>query len=120
MALFPRSYSAAFLSLALAILVCAVFTNTSFSQSQPEAGSKRHLVAQAQPKYPYLARTLRLEGVVRLDVVVSPDGSVKSLGVKGGHPVLADAAANAVRQWKWERASQETHELIEVTFTRPD
>jgi TonB family protein len=118
MTLFPRSYSAAFLSLVLAILLCSVFTNTSFSQSQ--AAGKRHLVAQSQPKYPSLARTLRLEGVVRLEVVVSPEGSVKSVGIKGGHPVLADAAASTVREWKWERAPQESHEIIEVRFTRPD
>ena len=57
---------------------------------------------------------------MRIEAVVSPDGSVKAVAIKGGHPVLADAAASAVRHWKWERASQESTELVEVRFTRPD
>jgi hypothetical protein len=36
--------------------------------------------------------------------------------VKGGHPVLAQAAAVAVNRWKWERASRETKEPVEITF----
>lgn len=116
---FPRSSRALF-SWILLILFCLVITNSSFSQSQSEAASKRRVVERIEPVYPSLARTLRLEGVVRIEAVVSPDGSVKKVGIKGGHPVLADAAANAVRHWKWERASQESTESVEVKFTRPD
>jgi protein TonB len=100
--------------------LCSAFTLSSVSQPQPEAASKRRIVGQTQPTYPPLARTLRLEGVVRIEAVVSPDGSVKAVAIKGGHPVLADAAASAVRQWRWERAAQESHELVEVRFSRPD
>jgi hypothetical protein len=42
---------------------------------------------------------------------------VKSVDVRGGHPVLAQAAQNAVRQWKWEPAPHETSELMEIKFT---
>jgi hypothetical protein len=37
--------------------------------------------------------------------------------IKGGHPVLAQAAVNSVRRWKWEPAAHETHETVEVKFT---
>ncbi len=60
---------------------------------------------------------MALAGIVRLEAVVSPDGSVKAVGVKGGHPVLAQAAVNAVRKWKWEPAPHESHEMIEVKFS---
>ncbi|HEY4840528.1 MAG TPA: energy transducer TonB [Terriglobales bacterium] len=120
MTLFPRPSSPALFSVALTILLCSAFTLSSVSQSQPEAASKRRIVGQTQPNYPPLARTLRLEGFVRIEAVVSPDGSVKAVAIKGGHPVLADAAASAVRRWRWERAAQESHELVEVRFSRPD
>jgi TonB family protein len=119
MTLSPRSSFPVF-PLALTILLCTVFTHSSFSQSQSDVTGKRRLLERSQPAYPSLARTLRLEGVVRLEAVVSPDGSVKAVGIKDGHPVLADAAASAVRHWKWERASQESTELVEVKFTRSD
>ena len=51
------------------------------------------------------------------DAVVSPDGSVKETQIKGGHPVLAQAAINSVRHWKWEPAAHESHETVEVKFT---
>lgn len=63
---------------------------------------------------------MALAGVVKIDAVVAPGGTVKTLDVKGGHPVLAQAAANAIRQWKWEPASHESHELIEIRFSPPE
>jgi TonB family protein len=120
MTLSPRSSFPALFSLVLIIFLCTVFTNSSFSQSQSEAPGKRRLLERSQPAYPSLARTLRLKGVVRIEAVVSPDGSVRAVAIKGGHPVLADAAANAVRQWRWERASRESTELVEVEFTHPN
>jgi TonB family protein len=60
---------------------------------------------------------MALAGIVRVEAVVSPDGSVKAVAVKGGHPVLAQAAVNAVRKWKWEPASQESREAVEVKFS---
>jgi len=41
---------------------------------------------------------------------------VKSVQVRGGHPVLAEAAQSAVNRWKWEHASQETKESVEIKF----
>jgi membrane protein involved in colicin uptake len=48
--------------------------------------------------------------------VVAPDGSAKTVAIKGGHPLLAQAAHDAVQKWKWVAAPKETHELIEVKF----
>ena len=70
--------------------------------------------------YPVLARHMALSGIVKVDAVVAPDGTVKTLDVKGGHPVLAQAAANTIRQWKWEPAAHESHELVEIRFSPPE
>ncbi len=57
-----------------------------------------------------------LSGTVRVEAVVAPDGSVKTVEVKGGHPVLAQAAVNAVLKWRWEPAPHESRQVAEVKF----
>ena len=76
----------------------------------------RQLRVSAPPPYPELARRLNIRGLVRLDVVVRRDGTVKQIKVHGGNPVLADALSDAVRNWKFEPAPQETVENVEYTF----
>jgi TonB family protein len=100
------------------LCVAALFIVSTSAQTQPEAAEKRAVVQRTAPIYPPLARNMALQGNVRMEAVVSPDGSVKTVAVKGGHPVLAQAAVNAVRQWKWQKASRETLEPVEVKFDR--
>jgi hypothetical protein len=59
---------------------------------------------------------MNLKGNVKVEVVVGPGGAVKSVEIKGGHPVLAKSAENAVFKWKWESAAGETRELVEMKF----
>jgi len=108
----------------LTIAVLALFTSTftvvppTFGQQdQPE--SKRKLVTKAEPVYPGLARSVRISGSVRVEAVVAPNGTVKSTTIIGGHPVLAQAAQDAVRRCKWEAAPRETREVLIINF-RPD
>jgi len=54
------------------------------------------------PVYPPLARQTRISGTVRLHAVLSRDGKVQSLEVVSGHPLLQQAALDAVRQWNYE------------------
>ena len=62
------------------------------AQTQPDSAAKRRVLQQSAPVYPSLARGMALAGIVRVDAVVGPDGIVKSVSIKGGHPVLAQAA----------------------------
>jgi TonB family protein len=66
-----------------------------------------------------IARRMSLTGSVKIEAVVAPNGAVKSTSVKGGHPMLAQAAQDAIREWKFEPSTHETHELIEVKFNNP-
>jgi TonB family protein len=84
--------------------------------AQEPSEGLRKVVAKVEPQYPSIARTHNIQGSVRIEVLVAPNGSVKSVEVKGGHPLLAQAAQNALRQWKWEAAPRETHESVELRF----
>ncbi len=56
---------------------------------------------KVQPTYPPLARTARVQGSVLLAAVIGKDGSIQNLHVISGHPLLTQAALDAVRQWKY-------------------
>jgi TonB family protein len=85
------------------------------AQEESLAGVRR-LTEKSLPVYPELARRLSLEGVVKLRVTVAPDGAVKQSEVLGGNPVLAKAAQDAVRKWRWAAAAQETKEEVQLNF----
>jgi TonB family protein len=104
--------------IALSLLVLLFFAAYVPSQSPAQQSSEaiRKVVSQVAPQYPSLARSMNIRGSVRVEVSVAPNGTVKTLEVRGGHPVLVEAAQSAVRQWKWEPALHETRETIELRF----
>jgi protein TonB len=61
---------------------------------------------QVQPRYPASARRQGIQGTTLLRVFVASDGRVTDVGVErtAGHPELDDAAADAVRRWRFDPA----------------
>ncbi len=59
------------------------------------------LVHQVKPLYPALARQARVQGAVILRAIVGKNGSIENLQLVSGHPMLATAAIEAVRQWRY-------------------
>lgn len=60
------------------------------------------MLRQVKPIYPPLAKQARISGEVRLEAVISREGTVESLQVLSGHPLLVPAALGAVRQWLYQ------------------
>ena len=60
------------------------------------------LVRKVNPNYPPLARQARIQGTVVLHAVISKDGAIENLTLVSGHPMLAPAAIDAVKQWKYK------------------
>jgi TonB family protein len=106
-------------SVAVTAAVLLIGVSIAFAQSSPTPATDRKVTFRTAPTYPDLARKAHLQGVVKVEAVVRPNGSVKSTRIVGGNPVLVDAATDAVRRWKFESSQNETTELIQVTFT-PD
>ncbi|HVZ59233.1 MAG TPA: energy transducer TonB [Terriglobales bacterium] len=61
-----------------------------------------NLVRDVKPSYPPLARQARVQGAVVLLAVISKDGSIQNLRVASGHPMLVQAALDAVKQWHYK------------------
>jgi TonB family protein len=87
----------------------------AFAQTEQTEGTRK-VSSKVVPMYPQLARTMSLKGTVRLEALVLPNGTVKSVQVKGGNPLLVQSAQNAIREWKWVKAEHETTELVEFKF----
>ncbi|MGC2171002.1 MAG: TonB family protein [Candidatus Sulfotelmatobacter sp.] len=60
------------------------------------------LIRRVQPVYPPLARQARIQGTVVLRAVIAKDGSIEDLTLVSGHPMLAPAAIDAVKQWRYK------------------
>src|SRR5438128_8956398 len=60
------------------------------------------LIKKVQPPYPPLARQARIQGNVLLQALISKDGSIENLRLISGHPMLAPAALEAVKQWRYK------------------
>jgi TonB family protein len=76
--------------------------------------SERVLLSQVDPEYPDTLRNLKIGGVVRLRVTISPKGTVESAVLVGGNPILGDAAIAAVTRWTYAAAPSQT--TVEVTL----
>ncbi|MFY9561554.1 MAG: energy transducer TonB [Terriglobales bacterium] len=68
----------------------------------PQRVAEHRLIKEVQPQYPEDARRGRVEGRVVLLALITKDGDVKELTLISGHPLLAPAAIDAVKQWKYK------------------
>jgi len=60
------------------------------------------LIFKPQPEYPPLAKMARIQGTVRLEAIISKDGTIQDLKVIQGHPLLVKAALEAVQRWRYQ------------------
>lgn len=86
-----------------------------------EKTQQLQLVSQARPHYPIVARQERVSGTVILRAIIATDGTIKELAVLSGHRLLAPAAVDAVRKWRYRPTlvggrPAEVITTIEVTF----
>src|SRR5580704_8353545 len=80
------------------------------------------LIRKVSPTYPPLARQARIQGTVVLQAQISKDGSIQNLQLISGHPMLAPAAIEAVKQWKYKPyllngEPVEVETQVQVNFT---
>jgi protein TonB len=60
------------------------------------------LIFQPKPEYPPLAKMARIQGTVRLEAIISRDGTIQDLKVMSGHPLLVKSALEAVQRWRYQ------------------
>lgn len=80
------------------------------------AADTRKPVANPDPEYPEIARRMNISGTVKVELVIAPDGTIKSAKVLGGHPLLADAVQKALKKWKFAPGVSETTMQVDFKF----
>ena len=79
----------------------------------------RKSVKSSAPVYPAIAAKMRIEGTVKLEATIDPDGSVSDVKVVSGHQLLVQAAVDAVKKWKYEAADAKSTQSVSVDFALP-
>ena len=101
----------------LAVATTVLFAvSLAFAQQSIVEEGKRKVKSKILPTTPELARRMNITGKVKIEVVIAPDGHVKSSRAMGGHPVLVQSCLDAIKDWRFEPAPEETTQVVEFDF----
>ena len=86
--------------------------------------SEAQFLKRVEPVYPHIATVAGISGTVKLHAIIGKDGAIEDLNVVAGHPLLAEAALEAVRQWRYKPyvlngRAIEVETFITVVFRKP-
>ena len=87
----------------------------SWGQEQQEEVTRK-IKSKVAPTYPELARRMSISGAVRVQVTIAPNGAIKDAKLLGGHPVLANAALDALKKWHFEAGPAESTGIVVFHF----
>jgi protein TonB len=96
-------------------LAVALLSVTLFPATAGAAEPVRKTISKVQPDYPELAKRMNVYGTVKVEAVIAPNGTVKTIRPLGGHPLLIKAATEALKKWRYE-AGPETTTIVEFRF----
>ena len=80
------------------------------------AAGDRAILSRVPPSYPELAKRMKITGQVKVEATIDPDGKVTSVKTLSGNRMLAPAAEDAVKRWKFEAGSGVGTTEVEVNF----
>ena len=98
------------------LLVVGEWTAGSVPLALGQEEISRKVKEKVAPQYPELARRMKITGVVKIQITVTTNGTVKDAKLVGGHPILANAAMETIKKWRYEPASEETTGIVEFRF----
>jgi TonB family protein len=83
------------------VVLVPSFLEGQQAKQLPASEVEQHIVKRVTPNYPQMASLAHIQGKVVIDVTIGPDGNVAQLHAVSGHPMLVQAALEAVRWWKY-------------------
>jgi TonB family protein len=103
---------------AIALLHSAALALLCIMALAAHAGDERAVKTRVTPVYPEIAKRMRVEGEVKLEATVDAGGNVTDVKEISGNHVLALAAEDAVRKWKFESGSGDSTVIVAVNFAQ--
>lgn len=98
-------------ALAVVVIACA---------GSPLYAANRKVQRKVQPIYPELAKRMRIGGTVHVEASVAADGTVTEAKTISGNKLLAPAAEDAIRRWKFAPDPAPTTETVDIDFELSD
>ena len=100
------------------VLLMALFLRVMplASQTRDQSAAERKVIIRVEPDYPETLKRLYVGGVVRVEVVVTPNGAVESTKLLGGNPILGQSAMKAVKQWRYAPAGSKEILAVKLEF----
>ncbi len=83
---------------------------------QARAADERAVKSRVSPVYPELAKRMKIAGIVKIEVTVDAEGKVTDVKTLGGNHMLAQAAEDAVRKWRFETGAGNAVVDVDVNF----
>ena len=104
-----------FLSLSL---LPATFLTVALSAlpAHGQTAADRKVITRVEPEYPDTLKRLYIGGTVRVEAVIAPNGTVESMQLIGGNPILGQTAMKAIRQWKYVQANAKEKLVVTLEF----
>ena len=99
-------------------LVCLLALSL-YALSMPAQSEERKVIKRVQPEYPNILKNKGIGGIVRLEVIINPSGTVKSVRTLGGNAILAEYSERAVKQWVFQSGPAETKTTVAIEFGAP-
>ncbi len=112
----PRQGIRAGVCLLFLSLVFWIASSSSSNLFAQTAGTHRKVLVRTEPEYPAVLRNGHFEGQVRLEATVLEDGNVSKVEIRGGSPIFARFASQAVAKWKYAPGPTKTVEDVVITF----
>jgi len=85
-------------------------------QARQVDNPERRIVNRVEPEYPETLKRLFIGGIVRIQVMVNPNGKVESAELLGGSPILGQSAIKAVKQWKYAPSAGTDKLVVQLEF----
>jgi protein TonB len=101
----------------MGVALSSILGTHVLAQTSGSEEGKRKVKTRVAPAYPELAKRMNVAGKVKIEVIITPDGRVKSTRALGGHPLLVQSCVDAVKEWKFVPAPEETTQIVEFEFT---
>jgi TonB family protein len=108
--------SGGFLLMLSALMLLGILHSLSDAQTYEPGDNDRKVLSRVDPDYPDALKKLYIGGIVRVEVVVAPNGSVKSTKLLGGSPILGQSTMKAIKQWKYAPAAADETLTVKIEF----
>ena len=97
---------------ARALMVASLLLSTVNASPQ----DARKVLFNPAPVYPEVAKSIGLKGIVKVQVVIGTDGTIKDTKIIGGHPMLVESVKDVLKKWKYAPSGSETVTILEFVF----